>query len=175
MSKTTVSEDDKVDVISHKDHLVIHPPKKLQKKANIRIVNDDNLDIAAIERAENAMHQLSQDFKAWMQLEVRKLTEASVQARNGDQKGIENFYSAAQDIRGHASTYGFPVAGRIASMICDQLDDAKPKNQMTLDRMVEAINAIVRQNARGEHVVAKELERELANVLRRESINPTLN
>lgn len=158
----------------HGDHSIIRPPAKLKKKANVRVTGGEPLDVETVMKADQALAALQTDFGQWMRDEISAMQvhyQALLRQPTADQS--KKLYSATQDIRGHAHTYGYPVAARIASLLCDHLDHVLMAKSVVTDdlvvkRSIEAIAAIGRQEAKGEHPIACEIERELAFLIKRQ-------
>lgn len=140
---------------SFKDHLVLRPPNKLKERATRRAPIRDSGDSGAIMRAEIALERLSQEFEDWMRIEMETLEEArAALALARDEPTIAALFRAAHDLRGQSSTFGYPLAGEIAEGLCDLVEYATPDTlprQAVIDRHVEAIRAIVRENVRDRH------------------------
>jgi chemotaxis protein histidine kinase CheA len=87
-----------------------------------------------------------------MESEVETLEAArAAHAERAAQDTLFALYRSAHDLRGQAATFGFPLAGQIADGICTLIENSPagaPAPQMLIDRHVEAIRAIVRENAR---------------------------
>jgi chemotaxis protein histidine kinase CheA len=63
----------------------------------------------------------------------------------------EALYRAAHDIKGQATTLGFPVAGRIAASLCRLLDGVEAAERLPRDLVrqhVQSVRAIIVENAR---------------------------
>jgi chemotaxis protein histidine kinase CheA len=125
------------------DHEVIVPPTNL--KAYAKYVPGEGLDEAALARAEEALQGLQENFEVWMQQEVdvlvaarEALTEAAPSSR-----GIDPLYRASHDLRGQAATFGYPLAGEIASNLCNYLDATAAPASVSMDLVDVHINAIV--------------------------------
>jgi chemotaxis protein histidine kinase CheA len=89
---------------------------------------------------------------------------------------LAKLYRAAHDIRGQAATLGFPLAGEIADGLClliERLGERLPP-QDVIDRHVESIRAIVREDVRHrEHPIGEALVARLAAL--REQLAPPLD
>jgi hypothetical protein len=135
------------------DHLVIHPRNVLKAKAAIALDGKTSLDETAIRRAEQALKALSVNFNGWMEDAVRTLSEARDTIRsNGSGEGRSAaLHRAAHDIRGQATTFGFPLASRVGSSLCLILENCPPAaihgGPLTplIDQHVDAVRAIVRE------------------------------
>jgi chemotaxis protein histidine kinase CheA len=136
-------------VATFADHEVITPPNKLRKA--LAPVTDPKDDPVA--RAEAALAQLSGEFAGWMLAECERLETARRHVKQlgvGDETYGELF-RASHDIKGEAVTFGFPnVAGAADSLwrLLEHTPDKTRIPQALIDQHVDAIRAIVRENAR---------------------------
>lgn len=138
----------------HETHEVIRPRITLKDKAAVYTDRPGTMDFSAIDRAEKALSALTTEFFSWMDEEVQKLQtafdELSDKGPNGER--LAKFYQVAHDIKGSASTFGFPFASTVANgltriiLYCDQ--EMPPLDIMRSH--VHAIRAIVREDARGD-------------------------
>jgi chemotaxis protein histidine kinase CheA len=136
------------------DHEVLHPPHRLAK-ALATAGASASLDLGAIARAEKALAALAVEFSAWMQNEVKVLDAAREIVRECGltEESRAALFRAVHDIKGEAATFGYPIAGLVAGSLCRLLDEIGPHDAVPLvmvDRHVDAIRAIVRQDVRGE-------------------------
>ena len=136
-------------VATFADHEVITPPNKLRKA--LAPVTDPKDDPVA--RAEAALAQLYGEFAGWMLAECERLETARRHVKQlgvGDETYGELF-RASHDIKGEAVTFGFPnVAGAADSLwrLLEHTPDKTRIPQALIDQHVDAIRAIVRENAR---------------------------
>jgi chemotaxis protein histidine kinase CheA len=136
------------------DHEVLHPPHRLAKALGSAGASA-RLDLGAIARAERALAALAVEFSAWMHNEVKVLDAAReiVRQRGLDEETRAALFRAAHDIKGEAATFGYPIAGRIAGSLCRLLDEVSEPSgvpPILIDRHVEAVRAIVRQEVRSD-------------------------
>jgi chemotaxis protein histidine kinase CheA len=136
------------------DHEVMHPPHRLQKALRLGRAGPA-IDPDAIARAEQALAALSVEFAAWMKNEVTVLDTARkiINETGLDETSKAALFRAAHDIKGEGSTFGYPLAARIAASLCRLIDETNAAVSLPLtlvDRHVDAIRAIVRQDVRGE-------------------------
>lgn len=157
---------DRPEIASFADHAVITPPNKLVKAVSKLSLPDDD----PIARAEAALAQLSSEFSHWMDDECNRLDAArrSVQQSGMNKKNLDDMFHAAHDIKGQAETYGYPLVAPVADCLCRVLEhtpEAKRIPIELIDRHVDAIRAIVRENARPDlPEIAKALTRKLREV-----------
>jgi chemotaxis protein histidine kinase CheA len=160
----TDSKHDAPGVTRFADHEVIVPPNRL-KKALKRAAAGDYDPLAA---AEEAFEGLSTQFATWMEDECARLDEARgvVHAQGFTADTRETLFRAAHDIKGHGSTFGFPLAADAADSLCRVLDHTTELSLVPLefvDQCVDAVRAIIREHG---DVNAGETASELTKGLR---------
>jgi chemotaxis protein histidine kinase CheA len=146
------------------DYQVITPPNPL--RAAIRRVAEDDKD-DPVARAEQALADLSGEFNDWMAIECERLATAHAAiVKNGFTPQLrEEFFRAAHDVKGHAATFGYPIAAAAAESLSRIIEHAPSLDQVPTDLLayhVSAIQAIVREHARIDKLgMADELSRKL--------------
>lgn len=109
-----------------------------------------------VARAEAALKVLSRHFEDWIRDEIEVIGRTrDAWDKAGRMLGPErdDFFRAVHDLKGQATTLGFPLASRVASSLCallDRVEDPALLPGGLVDGHVEAIRAIHRENARGE-------------------------
>jgi chemotaxis protein histidine kinase CheA len=156
-----------IDVAAFATHQVITQPNPLRKV--LRRVEDKDMD-DPIGRAEQALADLSGEFKSWMTTEVNRLSSAYVAIRNeGFTKARrDELFHAAHDIKGDAATFGFPAAARVAESLCRVIEHAPNLEKVPAELFTHHINAIlaiVQDNTKLDSIsVSAELSRRLRKV-----------
>jgi HPt (histidine-containing phosphotransfer) domain-containing protein len=153
-----------------KDHVVIIPRNTLKARAVVMHEGPPVLDETAVRRAEQALKALSVQFNGWMEDAVGKLAalrDETLSSGFGEGR-LGAFHRAAHDIRGQATTLGFPLASRVGSSLCQILEGLPPARlaaspfAMLIDQHVDAIRAITREGVtRAVHPVGETLTQEL--------------
>jgi hypothetical protein len=128
-------------------------PQSLQARALVDDGHGEGWDPTALRRAEQAMAALAKDFDKWMAEEAERLDETRRQyhANPADPEGRAALFRAAHDMRGQASTFGYPLAGVAAEglyALLENLDRCGPGGQALVDAHVDAIRAIQRDGVR---------------------------
>lgn len=134
------------------DHSVIVPPHRL-KKAVQHTRGPVNIDMSAVERAEAALDELKVEFVEWMNAECQRLENARrlVKSRGLSRQTADALFTPAHDIKGGATTYGYPLAERLATSLCRLLKHAPEATRIPLaliEHHVDGIRAIVREDVR---------------------------
>lgn len=150
-------KNDRTTTAVYDDHEVITPPNRLVKaikRVTVAIPGDD-----PVERAENALSKLSTEFTSWMVSECDRLDAArnSVKKFGFGKKTLDELFHSAHDIKGDASTFGYPAVAPAAESLCRVLEYSPEASRIPIaliDQHVDAIRAIVREYARpdAEHI-----------------------
>ncbi len=143
-----------VSQVQRKDgHEVIIPSNPLKTRALVRSDVKMPMDDTAIQRAERALEALSTQFEGWMGGELDRLAETrtALLTLGPDSARLEALFRVAHDLRGQASTLGFPLVGVVADGLCRLIERSTPAtiNMDIVTSCVDAARAIVRENAKG--------------------------
>jgi hypothetical protein len=154
MAQNRMSEkNEKPSVATFADHEVISPPHKL-RRALTKVAPGERYD-DPVARAEQALSQLSSEFGGWMLSECERLDTArrDVKEKGFNKKTREALFHAAHDIKGEAATFGYPWVAQSADSLCRLVEYTPDMNRIPhalVDQHVDAIRAIVRENARAD-------------------------
>jgi len=126
----------------HTSARVIVPPNPLMER--VTITGSGQIDLAPVERAEQALKQLAVAFDGWLVNEVAALSEARdlVRAKGLTQSSGEKLYLASHDLKGLAETYGYPLIARVCSTLCLLLDAATQRDLIPLEIIDHHVNAV---------------------------------
>lgn len=156
-----------IEVTAFATHHVITQPNPLRKV--LRRVEEKDMD-DPIARAEQALADLSGEFKSWMTTEVNRLSAAYVAIRNDGftKERRDELFHAAHDIKGDAATFGFPAAAGVAESLCRVIEHAPDLERVPAELFTHHINAIlaiVNENTKLDSIsVSAELSRRLRKV-----------
>lgn len=150
------------------DHEIITPDNPL--RIFVRDVPDNRKKDDPVARANAALKSLSNQFDDWMIAECDRLSAAWQRAQESlTPRTRDELFRVAHDIKGAASTFGYPPAAAVAASLCRVIEfspNAKTLPTEIVDHHVQAVIAIVREHS---HVNAREVARELGKRLRRVS------
>jgi chemotaxis protein histidine kinase CheA len=137
----------------------------LRKKAR-RTARSDADPVAA---AEAAVQELATSFEDWMRNELETLTERwrTAGAAGYAEDAREALFRAAHDLKGQAATLGYPLVGEAAASLCNLLlagPGAPALPETLVDLHVQAIRAMVREEAREDNDIARRLADRLTSV-----------
>jgi chemotaxis protein histidine kinase CheA len=158
-----------ISVETFTDHQVITQPNPL--RAMVHYVEDKDFD-DPVARAEQALADLSGEFKGWMRIECDRLSTAHAAIkRDGVNKDRQDeMFRAAHDIKGHAATFGYPTAAAAAeslTRIIEHAPDLAKVPEEIITHHINAILAIFREQKRRDNdkaETADELSKRLRSV-----------
>jgi len=110
---------------------------------------------SAIKAAEEAIQDLSVEFDGWLKVEIDRLALVfQVLKTNGwSEKTSDEIFTISHDIKGQATTLGYPVITDICDTLCHLLEKTPDVNRISLnviDIFISSIHNIVQQCQRGE-------------------------
>src|ERR1700675_1844735 len=148
-------KDDTPSVATYADYEVITPPHELRKAV---APAGDAID-DPVARAETALAELSSEFSGWMESECDRLEAArqDVKRDGFTQKTHEVLFRAAHDIKGEASTFGYPAVAGVADRLCRLVEHSPDMQRIplpVLDQHVDAVRAVVREYGRADLIDA---------------------
>lgn len=158
-----------ISVETYTDHQVITQPNPL--RAMVHYVEDKDFD-DPVARAEQALSDLSGEFKDWMGIECERLSTAHAAIkRDGVNKDRQDeMFRAAHDVKGHAATFGYPTAAAAAeslTRIIEHAPDLAKVPEEIITHHINAILAIFREQKRRDNdkaETADELSKRLRSV-----------
>jgi HPt (histidine-containing phosphotransfer) domain-containing protein len=156
-----------IEVKAFAHHHVITQPNPLRRV--LRRVPESDLD-DPVARAEKALAGLSGEFKNWMTVEADRLSaaHAAILMDGFTETAREELFRAAHDIKGDASTFGYPSAAAAAESLCRIIEHAPELSEVPPDLIahhINAIQAIVRERTKLDTAaMAGELSRQLRGV-----------
>lgn len=126
------------------DHAIIEPVRDLAVRAS-RPGTQKDVD-KALAAAEAQLANLRTEFPVWMAAEVMELDKAWKAYQAGEANAVTMLFRRVHDIRGQAGTFGFPLAGRAADILCKLMDAVGEVPASIIEAHLYAIRAIVRDN-----------------------------
>jgi HPt (histidine-containing phosphotransfer) domain-containing protein len=141
---------DRPSIATYADHEVINPSHRFRTAVSIAPDSDPDDPVA---RAERALATLAPEFSKWMEAELDRLDRArrDMRSHGSNVETRNNLFRAAHDIKGEASTFGFPAIAATATSLCHLIEYTPEVERIPLplvDQHVDAMRAIVRENGR---------------------------
>lgn len=104
-------------------------------------------------QAEEALDALTEEFEGWMRNDLEKMRDAwrIAQKPEADADDYRTLYTCAHNIRGAATSYGYPAASRLCGSLCTLLSATRPgENSALINLHIEACRAAVGAGPQGE-------------------------
>ena len=105
------------------------------------------------DQAEEALDALTEEFEGWMRNDLEKMRDAwrVAQKPHANADDYRTLYTCAHNIRGAASSYGYPAVSRLCGSLCDLLSGTRPgENSPLINLHIEACRAAVSAGPQGE-------------------------
>ena len=124
-----------------------------------------------VTQAEEALDALTEEFEGWMRNDLEKMRDAwrVAQKPEADADDYRTLYTCAHNIRGAATSYGYPAVSRLCGSLCELLSGTRPgENSALINLHIEACRAAVAAGPQGEgsesvaDAVCEALERRVA-------------
>lgn len=124
-----------------------------------------------VTQAEEALDALTEEFEGWMRNDLEKMRDAwrVAQKPHATADDYRTLYTCAHNIRGAATSYGYPAVSRLCGSLCDLLGGTRPgENSALINLHIEACRAAVAAGPQGEgsesvaEAVCEALERRVA-------------
>lgn len=124
-----------------------------------------------VSQAEEALDALTEEFEGWMRNDLEKMRDAwrVAQKPEADADDYRTLYTCAHNIRGAATSYGYPAVSRLCGSLCELLSGTRPgENSALINLHIEACRAAVAAGPLGEgsesvaDAVCEALERRVA-------------
>lgn len=132
---------------------IIQPRQPLREKC-LRPGDAEEAAEQAIANAEQALQQLSVNFDDWMADEARQLSAArdAAKAASFSDEPLTGLFQAAHNLKGQATTLGYPFADEICASLCRLIDKTADRSRLPeilIDQHVDAVRALVKEGAKG--------------------------
>ncbi|MDH5489885.1 MAG: Hpt domain-containing protein [Rhodospirillaceae bacterium] len=136
------------------DSEIITPPTNLQSK--VQKGGPGAVDLDAIERAEQVIANLADDYINWAKEDLVKLEDAykKLKEGKGDQKELlQGVFNVAHDMKGQGGSFGFELMTAVGDKLCrlvEKLDKVGPKEIEKIRIYVDAMQVIISRSLKGD-------------------------
>lgn len=147
---------------------ILKVPSVAKRKLGQDITDPVRLDPRVLEKMQDTIKGLESKYAEALSEQVTRLIELSDPAANGDAAAATALYTIAHDIRGLAGTFGRPMVGRFANLLCTYIeghDKIGPLENSIIRFHVEAIREALK-NPDSDPNLASETLRALENLIR---------
>ncbi len=108
----------------------------------------------AIKAAEEAIEQLSDEFDNWLSVEIDRLDQSvtTLKTNGWNDEDKDELFTVSHDIKGQATTLGYPVITEICDTLCHLLEKIPDYSHISINVIeifASSIRSIVQQCQRG--------------------------
>ncbi|MEO5335968.1 MAG: Hpt domain-containing protein [Magnetospirillum sp. WYHS-4] len=134
---------------------VIRPPDTLKSK--VREGGPGAVDLAALERAEAVIANLTDSYLQWVQEDLVKIQtayDALAAAPEAERKAAaDRVFQVAHDIKGQGGSFGYNLMTVIGNSLCRFIErepDPSPKHVDVIKVHVDSLKLVIAQNLKGD-------------------------
>jgi len=134
------------------DGIEIIPPSNLLR-AKLGVTDDvgEEMDLEALQRAEEAVEELQDSYPEWVKPEVDLMASIlnELKALSGEEqtKCLEEIFDLAHNIKGQGTSFGYPLMTQIGESLCDFLRTSKTMDGAAfqlIESHILAMQAVIR-------------------------------
>lgn len=135
---------------------IITPPDTL--KAKVSVGGPNAVDMDALERAEQVIANMADNYIDWVEEDLKKISGAfgRLTENEGDRaKDLERVFAVAHDMKGQGGSFGYELITAIGNNLCRLLerfdDSVTPQVQNEAIRIhIEAMKLIINNRMKGD-------------------------
>lgn len=138
------------DISNQEIEMIIIPPRTDLRDRVMKGGSADNASRKAIQAAEEAINDLSVEFDNWMNEAIDDLSDKIKIVKEQGMKSPSGneLHTIIHDLKGQASTLGYPTVAEICDTLCSLLEKAPDVNRISpriIEVHVQAIKTIVQE------------------------------
>ena len=142
-----MTKDNRMDEAETDQTRILKVPSVAKRKLGHDVADPVRLDPRVLEKMQSTIKSLESKYADALADQITQLIELTEPASNGDAQAASRLYSIAHDIRGLAGTFGRPLIGRFANLLCSYIeghDSIGPLESSIIRFHVEAIREALR-------------------------------
>ncbi|MBM3565487.1 MAG: Hpt domain-containing protein, partial [Alphaproteobacteria bacterium] len=102
---------------------IINPPNSLKTK--VKTGGPGAVNLAALERAEQVIANLSDSYLDWVQEDLKKIAAAYDELKTSggsDKKVLDSIFRLAHDMKGQGGSFGFNLMTSVGNELCRMIE-----------------------------------------------------
>lgn len=133
---------------------IINPPNMV--KAKVRVGGPGPVDTSTLERAEEAIAGMSDQYLEWVQEDLKRIDEAfaALAAASGERVDeLEAVFGVAHDMKGQGGSFGYDLITAIGNQLCrliEKLEKAGDPEVNAIRVHIDAMKLVIAQKIKGD-------------------------
>lgn len=133
---------------------VINPPNTLKQKVGTG--GPGAVDLEALERAEQVIIGMTDNYLEWVVEDLKKIEEAYkvLAAASGDRKAeMEAVFQVSHDIKGQGGSFGYDLMTAIGNELCrliERIDQIGPNEVEAVKLHIDTLKLVIAQDMKGQ-------------------------
>jgi len=133
---------------------IINPPNAV--KAKVKVGGPGAVDAATLEKAEQAIASMSDQYLDWVHDDIVKIDAAyaDLVAASGDRKvEVDRVFQVSHDMKGQGGSFGFDLVTAIANQLCrliEKMENTGSKELEAIRVHIDAIKLVIAQKVKGD-------------------------
>lgn len=133
---------------------IINSPNAV--KAKVRIGGPGAVDAVALERAEQAIAAMGDQYLDWVQEDLAKIDAAykDLSASGSDAEELDRVFQVAHDMKGQGGSFGFDLITAIGDQLCRMIEkmdgEAGSAEINAIGVHIDAMKMVIAQDMKGD-------------------------
>lgn len=122
---------------------IINPPNAV--KAKVKVGGPGAVDLATLERAEQAIAAMGDQYLDWVQEDLGKIDAAfaALKAATGDRaQEVDDVFQVAHDMKGQGGSFGYDLITAIGNQLCRMIEKMGPVGDPEINAIEVHIGAM---------------------------------
>ncbi len=132
---------------------IINPPNTVKTK--VRVGGPGAVDSSTLDRAEEAIAGMADQYLDWVQEDIKRIDEAFavLAAASGDRKAeLDDVFQVAHDMKGQGGSFGYDLITAIGNQLCrliEKLENIGDSEVNAIRVHIDAMKLVIAQKMKG--------------------------
>ena len=140
-------------MVSHDRVQVIKPPNTLRSK--VKVGGPGAVNSEALERAENIIASLGDEYLTWARDDLKKLDEAFAKVKEtpANKEEIGAVYKIVHEIKGSGGSFGYDMITVVSDQLCkfiEKLESVGARESAVIQLHLDALKIVIAKGMKGD-------------------------
>ena len=133
---------------------LITPPNTL--KGKVKVGGPGAVDAETLERAEQVIAGMSQDYLEWVEEDLSNIDAAFTKLKAGDgdrAANLERIFQISHDMKGQGGSFGYHMMTQIGDKLCrfiEGIEGAGPDESVVIGLHIDAMKLVIANRMEGD-------------------------